>query len=191
MSNSLHPHTSLCNLSIAFISLSDPMSRIAKLEEHATVVPGTTPHRAPARKRNRSGEVVNYAQTDRRSSGVGTGKHDGGGILAGSLQCSNQESSRFLKSGSEPPCRYYEFDDFRIDAVKSVLLQCGIPVPLPPKAFEVLLALVRRNRAAVTKNELLSTIWPDTFVEESNLTQYVLPCSGERWAKRAGVPATF
>src|SRR5581483_5213607 len=49
----------------------------------------------------------------------------------------------------------------------------GKPVPLPPKAFEVLLALVRRNGATVSKDELLRQIWPDAIVEESNLAQYI------------------
>jgi DNA-binding winged helix-turn-helix (wHTH) protein/tetratricopeptide (TPR) repeat protein len=54
-----------------------------------------------------------------------------------------------------------------------VLLRDGAPVPLTSKAFETLLALVENARTIVTKDELLQRVWPDTIVEESNLTQAV------------------
>src|SRR5262249_60310864 len=44
-------------------------------------------------------------------------------------------------------------------------------VPLPGKALELLVSLVRRAGRTVTKGELLASVWPDTAVEESNLTQ--------------------
>ena len=47
------------------------------------------------------------------------------------------------------------------------------PVPVTPKAFEILFALVRRSRDVVSKEELLKEIWPDSFVEESNLSQNI------------------
>ncbi|WP_280138048.1 transcriptional regulator [Terriglobus roseus] len=46
-------------------------------------------------------------------------------------------------------------------------------VPLTPKALQVLLVLVRRNKELVTKEELLQAVWPDTFVEENNLSRNV------------------
>jgi len=60
-----------------------------------------------------------------------------------------------------------------LDSFKHVLLHEGKTVPLPPKAVEVLLMLVAHNGCAMTKDELLHAIWPNTVVEESNLTQYV------------------
>src|SRR5262252_3409384 len=42
-------------------------------------------------------------------------------------------------------------------------------VPLTPKVFETLLALVERAGRVVEKSELMNLLWPDTFVEESNL----------------------
>jgi DNA-binding winged helix-turn-helix (wHTH) protein/Tol biopolymer transport system component len=67
----------------------------------------------------------------------------------------------------------YEFGPFRMDPDKQVLLRENQPIPVTPKAFETLLALVRRSREVVTKEELLKEIWPDSFVEESNLSQNI------------------
>ena len=67
----------------------------------------------------------------------------------------------------------YEFGPFRMDPDKQVLLRENHPVPVTPKAFETLLVLVRRSREVVTKEELLKEIWPDSFVEESNLSQNI------------------
>jgi DNA-binding winged helix-turn-helix (wHTH) protein/Tfp pilus assembly protein PilF len=60
-----------------------------------------------------------------------------------------------------------------MDPDKQVLLRDNQPVPVTPKAFETLLVLVRRNREVVSKDELLKTVWPDAFVEESNLSQNI------------------
>ncbi|HEY5839175.1 MAG TPA: winged helix-turn-helix domain-containing protein [Pyrinomonadaceae bacterium] len=69
--------------------------------------------------------------------------------------------------------RFYEFGEFRVDAIERVLLREGTPVTLPPKVFDTLLALVERNGHIVEKEELLRQLWPDTFVEENNLSQYI------------------
>lgn len=67
----------------------------------------------------------------------------------------------------------YEFDSFRLDARRRLLLRGGDPVRLTPKAFETLLALVRGGGRVVRKDELLAAVWPDSFVEEGNLSQNV------------------
>ena len=67
----------------------------------------------------------------------------------------------------------YEFGQFRVDAGQRLLFREGRPVPLAPKVVETLLALVECGGALVTKDELMQRLWPDTFVEESNLTQNV------------------
>ncbi len=67
----------------------------------------------------------------------------------------------------------YEFGPFRLDSAKRLLLRDNEPVPLQLKAFETLLALVRQPRQVLTKDELMKTVWPDTFVEESNLAQNI------------------
>src|SRR5580700_1232715 len=67
----------------------------------------------------------------------------------------------------------YEFGPFRVDAEKETLLRAGEPVPLTPKTFQILLVLVRRNKELVTKDELMKAVWPDTFVEEANLSRNI------------------
>jgi DNA-binding winged helix-turn-helix (wHTH) protein/Tol biopolymer transport system component len=64
----------------------------------------------------------------------------------------------------------YEFGAFRLDSAERLLLKTGQPIHLTPKAFDVLVYLVERHGRLVTKQELLSAIWLDTFVEEANLT---------------------
>jgi eukaryotic-like serine/threonine-protein kinase len=67
----------------------------------------------------------------------------------------------------------YEFGPFRIDPEKEILLRSGEPIPLQPKTFQILLVLVRHNRELVTKDDLMKTVWPDTFVEETNLSRNI------------------
>jgi DNA-binding winged helix-turn-helix (wHTH) protein/tetratricopeptide (TPR) repeat protein len=67
----------------------------------------------------------------------------------------------------------YEFGPFRMDPDKQVLLRDGQLIAVTPKGFETLLVLVRRGREVVSKEELLKEIWPDSFVEESNLSQQI------------------
>src|SRR5687767_10552520 len=65
---------------------------------------------------------------------------------------------------------FYSFGPYRLDAAKRVLLRDGGMVPLPPKAVEVLLVLVESAGQLVEKSELLEKVWPDTFVEDGNLS---------------------
>jgi DNA-binding winged helix-turn-helix (wHTH) protein len=67
----------------------------------------------------------------------------------------------------------YEFGPFRLDAAEHLLLRDGEAVPLTPKAFDLLLALVERHGHLLEKDELLKTVWPDTFVEEANLASNI------------------
>jgi DNA-binding winged helix-turn-helix (wHTH) protein/TolB-like protein/Tfp pilus assembly protein PilF len=69
--------------------------------------------------------------------------------------------------------RYYNFDSFRVDPTERVLLRDGKPISLSPKVFDTLLALVERSGHIVSKDQLVEIVWPDVFVEENNLTQYV------------------
>ena len=72
------------------------------------------------------------------------------------------------------PALAYEFGAFRLDRGRRLLLrQDGTPVPLLPKAFEVLTYLVEREGLVLDKDELMRAVWPDTFVEENNLTQII------------------
>ncbi len=67
----------------------------------------------------------------------------------------------------------YEFDQFRLDLQNRVLRRAGTVVPLTPKALDVLLFLIQNAGRIVTKDELMKTVWRDSFVEESNLTQTI------------------
>jgi DNA-binding winged helix-turn-helix (wHTH) protein len=68
----------------------------------------------------------------------------------------------------------YAFEEFRLDAGKRLLFgPDGEPVPLMPKAFDILLYLLRNAERIVEKDELMDKIWPDTVVEENNLTQNI------------------
>ncbi len=67
----------------------------------------------------------------------------------------------------------YQFGRFRLDTAERVLYRDSEPVPLTPKALEILLLLVTKHGHLIEKEELLKTLWPDTFVEEGNLTQQI------------------
>lgn len=67
----------------------------------------------------------------------------------------------------------YEFGDFRLDSQPPSLWREERLVPLPPKALEMLLLLVRRRDVIVSREELLETVWRDTFVEEGNINYTV------------------
>jgi TolB-like protein/DNA-binding winged helix-turn-helix (wHTH) protein/Tfp pilus assembly protein PilF len=67
----------------------------------------------------------------------------------------------------------YAFSDFSLDPQNRVVRRSGATVPLTPKAFDLLLVLVQNAGRIVSKDELMKTVWPDSFVEESNLTQTV------------------
>jgi DNA-binding winged helix-turn-helix (wHTH) protein/tetratricopeptide (TPR) repeat protein len=67
----------------------------------------------------------------------------------------------------------YTFGAFRLDPAERVLVRSGKRVSLAPKAFETLFILVQHSGHAVTKDELIKTLWPDSFVEENNLTQQI------------------
>ncbi|HKV77606.1 MAG TPA: winged helix-turn-helix domain-containing protein, partial [Candidatus Sulfotelmatobacter sp.] len=72
-----------------------------------------------------------------------------------------------------PAKQIYEFGQFRIDPDERLLLREGNPIPLTPKAFETLLALVENSGHVVKKDDLMRRVWPDAFVEEVNLAQNV------------------
>jgi DNA-binding winged helix-turn-helix (wHTH) protein/TolB-like protein/Tfp pilus assembly protein PilF len=66
--------------------------------------------------------------------------------------------------------RIYSFDCFTVDPVRRVLLRDDQQVPLPSRAFDLLLALLESGGRALSKEELMRRIWADQIVEDSNLT---------------------
>lgn len=76
-------------------------------------------------------------------------------------------------AGKEDLPRFYEFGGFRLDVEKRLLLRNSESVPLMPKTFELLLALVRRHGQVVTKDELMAGVWHGSVVEENSLNVHV------------------
>jgi DNA-binding winged helix-turn-helix (wHTH) protein/TolB-like protein/Tfp pilus assembly protein PilF len=74
---------------------------------------------------------------------------------------------------SRPAKSLYEFGPFCLNPAEHLLLRNGEPVPLRPKEFAVLLALVQNHGHVLTKDELLKGVWPDQFVEEGNLNRNI------------------
>ena len=70
------------------------------------------------------------------------------------------------------PC-LYRFDQFCVDPAKLVLTRSGSAVPLPAKTFETLLVLIQHRDSVMDKDELIKLLWPDTFVQEINLTVHI------------------
>jgi serine/threonine protein kinase len=68
---------------------------------------------------------------------------------------------------------FYAFGSFRLDSEKRVLVRDGTPVPLAPKATEILLVLVEQAGHLVDKDSLINRVWPDAFVEEGNLNKNI------------------
>lgn len=69
--------------------------------------------------------------------------------------------------------RFHDFGPFRVDASRRLLLREGSPVPLTPKAFDILMVLLRNPGRVVEKDELMRLVWPGTVVEENNLTRNI------------------
>jgi len=76
-------------------------------------------------------------------------------------------------SGSPKLKEVYEFGPFRVDSEKQILLRDGKSIPLQPKTFQILLVLIRHSQEVVTKDDLMKAVWPDTFVEEANLSRNI------------------
>jgi TolB-like protein/Flp pilus assembly protein TadD len=68
----------------------------------------------------------------------------------------------------------FRFGEFTLDVDQKVLLRQGKPLLLAPKVLETLLTLVQNRGRIIEKQELMSRLWPDTYVEESNLTYTVV-----------------
>lgn len=63
----------------------------------------------------------------------------------------------------------FTFGPFRLSPGRRELLARGQPIALGARAFDLLLALVRRNGLLVSKDDLLAEVWPGTTVEENNI----------------------
>lgn len=65
---------------------------------------------------------------------------------------------------------FYTFGDFRLDPVEKMLMRNDNAISLTPKVFDTLLVLVQNAGRTLEKDELISSIWSERFVQENNLT---------------------
>ena len=87
----------------------------------------------------------------------------------------NEHKDLEIFSKARPPG--WTFGRFRVEPSEGRLLRDGVPLALTPKAFELLVVLLSRHGRLVTRDELFSTLWPETFVADGNL-------AGTVWAIR-------
>ena len=62
-----------------------------------------------------------------------------------------------LKTGS-----FYEFGEFRLEPSEQLLTRHGRALPLPPKAFELLVLLVENGGRLLSKDQIMQAVWPGT-----------------------------
>ncbi|MDQ3255677.1 MAG: transcriptional regulator, partial [Acidobacteriota bacterium] len=74
---------------------------------------------------------------------------------------------------SKQPLHLYEFGPFHLNPGERLLLRKNQVVPLTPKVFDTLLVLVENHGHVLEKDDLMKTLWPDSFVEESSLSQNI------------------
>jgi DNA-binding winged helix-turn-helix (wHTH) protein/TolB-like protein/Tfp pilus assembly protein PilF len=74
---------------------------------------------------------------------------------------------------SKQPRHFYEFGPFRLDETERLLLRDGQTVAITPKAFDMLVVLVQNSGHLLDKEELMTALWSDNFVEEANLSYNV------------------
>lgn len=67
----------------------------------------------------------------------------------------------------------YRFGPFRLRPDQRLLERDGVPVPLTPKAVDLLVLLVRNRSRALAKEEMLAAVWPGLAVEEGNIAQQI------------------
>src|SRR5262245_39438170 len=102
-------------------------------------------------------------------------------VPARSPECVAQERRRSAEklrkcpkmTGTVETGRGFEFGEFRLDVVRRRLWRDGRVVPLPPRSFDTLVALVEHPGRLIEKDELMRLVWRDTFVVEDNLIQHI------------------
>ena len=81
----------------------------------------------------------------------------------------------YLKTAMQTlPARIYEFGSFQLDADKGLLRRLdGTPVALTPRVWKTLLYMLEHHDAVLDKEQIMEAVWPDSIVEENNLTQAI------------------
>ena len=80
----------------------------------------------------------------------------------------------FSNQNQSPDIADYAFGDFSVSPRERMLTRSGVPIVVQPKAFDALLALVRRADFLVSKEELMKHLWPSVHVAEANLTNIIV-----------------
>jgi len=74
---------------------------------------------------------------------------------------------------SRPVKQFYEFGPFCLDPAERTLLRDGQPIPLRPKVYDLLVVLVENRGHLVDKEQLMSSVWAEEFVEEGNINKNI------------------
>jgi DNA-binding winged helix-turn-helix (wHTH) protein len=74
---------------------------------------------------------------------------------------------------AKPIKHFYQFGSFRLNQAERLLLLADRPMPLEPKAFDLLVVLLKQSGNLMEKDELMRQVWPDSFVEEVNLARNI------------------
>lgn len=67
----------------------------------------------------------------------------------------------------------FEFGPFVLDTVQHLLSRDGNPITLTPKTYDTLLVLLKNSGRMLSKDDLMKALWPNSYVEDSNLTQQI------------------
>ncbi|HEV8041010.1 MAG TPA: winged helix-turn-helix domain-containing protein [Bryobacteraceae bacterium] len=84
--------------------------------------------------------------------------------------------------------RFYEFGPFRLEPEEHLLLREGRPAALTPKAFDLLVLLVQNQSRLIAKDEIMRAVWPDSFVEDANITVLISALRKVLGEREAGLP---
>ena len=69
--------------------------------------------------------------------------------------------------------RYYSFGPYVLDRLRGILWHDGVHVPLTPRVFDILVALVQHPGQLLTKDEFMRLVWAGQAVEDNNLARHV------------------
>src|SRR3954451_24274144 len=94
-------------------------------------------------------------------------------LSGGAEACARGTPEARCRVESRDPMLHLQFGPFTLITAERRLFKHGEPVSLTPKAFDLLSILATRAGRLVTKTELMQVLWPDTTVEESNLSYHV------------------
>lgn len=78
-----------------------------------------------------------------------------------------------MRCSTDTSADFYAFEGFRLSTDGTLLLRGGVVVPLAPKVLQTLLVLVQHAGSVVKKADLIETVWPDSFVEDTGLTRNI------------------